>query len=230
MAAPSSGPTAAALQPCERRPQPLAVRGVAPLKQEAQPHHVPGQPGDQHPAAQVVADLVGPAREVLLLGDAAPLAGQLPQPQVTRVPGQGLAHRLQLAQPVVVDGPGGHRGQRLLRRHQPVPGRDAGSRVEPEVPGQEGADPDHDHLGRPSPEPGRHPGQRLGVARLDQHGHAGPPVVVGGAGGVVAEHVAARPQPGRRVPPPTQPRGHHLLVQGAAELHPGHELRHRRTS
>jgi hypothetical protein len=139
MAASSSGPTAAALQPCERRPQPLAVRGVAPLKQEAQPHHVPGQPGDQHPAAQVVADLVGAAREMLLLGDAAPLAGQ-----------------------------------RLLRRDRPVPGRDAGSRVEPELPGQEGADPHHDHLGRPPPEPARDAGQRLGLAHLDQHGQPTP--------------------------------------------------------
>jgi len=70
--------------------------------------------------------------------------------------------------------PGGHRGQRLLRRDQPVPGRDAGSRVEPELPGQEGADPHHDHLGRPPPEPARDAGQWLGLAHLDQHGQPTP--------------------------------------------------------
>jgi len=102
----SSGPMVAALSSRPKAvPSPRAVGGVAPLQQEAQPYDVAGQPGHQHPAAEVVAGLVGPATERLLLGDPPPLAGELPQPQVARVPGQHLPDRLQLAQPVVVDGP-----------------------------------------------------------------------------------------------------------------------------
>ena len=46
---------------------------------------------------RVVAGLGSPAGEGLLLGDPAPLTGELPQPHLTRIPGQLAADRLQFA-------------------------------------------------------------------------------------------------------------------------------------
>ena len=60
----------------ERRPQPLAVRGVGAFKEETQPHEVARDPSGHHPRPEVVASLGRPSHKRLLLRDPGPLGSQ----------------------------------------------------------------------------------------------------------------------------------------------------------
>ena len=104
----------------ERRPEPLRVRRVAALLQEAEAHDVAHELRRDDRRTELVADLCGAADERLLLVDAAPLTGHEPEPDVVRVPAKSLAHGGQLAGRVVEDGARGDLEEDLLRRREPV--------------------------------------------------------------------------------------------------------------
>ncbi len=237
-------------EPGEGGAQPLAVRRVAAAHQQAEPHQVAGEPGGDHGRAELVTGLGAPAGETLFLGDALPLAGQHVPPHVARVPGQGGARRVQLAQAVVEHRPGGHLGQPLGRGGQPVQQGHRAPGVEPEPAGQPGAETHHLD---PVPGPAARVGGQLvrrrvaaegGREALGQHrGDAGgvragvavgqedlqprAPVVVGGALGVEAEHLRALPQPRRAVAQAgerlAEQRAHHPGVVLPRQLETGQE-------
>ena len=115
-----------ALELCEGRAEPLRVRRVAALEQEAEPHRVAREPCSDDARAELVADLGGSADERLLLVDAPPLAADEPAPDVVGVPLERFSQRLQLTGSVPEDLPGGDLGEQLLRSRQPLEGREAG--------------------------------------------------------------------------------------------------------
>ncbi len=189
-------------KPREGAAQPLAVRRVAAVHQQAQPHQVAGQARGDDDGAQVVAGLGAPAGKGLFLPDPLPLAGQQVQPHVARVPRQGVAGAGQLAGTVVEDRAAGELRQPLCRGGQPVRHGDGAARVEPELRDQPGAQAsDHDPVpGGAAGFPGRgeryrvaaegarqasceHGGGRRGMADgvtvAEEHLQARTPVVVG---------------------------------------------------
>ncbi len=130
------------IESAEGGAEPLAVRRIAALLQEGEPHQVAHQACREHTRAELVVDLGRPPDERFLLVDPPPLAREQPQPQLIRIPAQAPAHGLELAEPVVEHLAGGHLEQQLLRRAEPVAVRERLARVEAEPLLEPGAELD----------------------------------------------------------------------------------------
>ena len=234
-------------EPRESGAQPLAVRRVAPVHEQGQPHQVPGQPGGDDDRAQVVAGLGAPAREGLFLPDALPLAGQHVPPDVARIPRQAGAGPGQITRFIVKNLPGGELRQPLRRGRQPVQQRDLTARVEPELAGQPGTQAGDLHAmpggsagfrgdgegdgitaerGRQAA--GQHRGDRLGLAGLlvgEEDLQARAPVVIDRALAVEAENLRPRAEQRGRVRHPREiprkERTHDRDVELASKLQTG---------
>ena len=97
------GERGAAGEPGKRGAEPLAVRCVLPLHQEAEPHHLPHEPRRDDRRADLVPDLAAPPDERLLLRDALPLGREHRAPNLVRVTGEPLPCRRQHAEAIVED-------------------------------------------------------------------------------------------------------------------------------
>ena len=239
-------------RPAERGAEPLAVRRVAAVHQQAQPHQVTGQPGGDDHRAEVVTGLGAPAGKRFFLADPLPLAGQQIAPDVPGVPGQAGPGRGQLTQAVMEHRAAGQLGQPLGRRGQPVQRGDPGPRVEAELAAQprvQRGDPDvvpgrgrrlaaEREADRVAAEAGRQLAVQCrrdqvrfgaGRARGQQELQPRAPVVVGGPFAVEAEHLGARAEQRGRVAQPgvelVQQRPDHVRVELPGQLQAGQERR-----
>lgn len=223
----SSEASRGARGPGEGAAEPFAVRRVAPVHQQGEPHQVADQAGGLDRRAEFVADLAAAADEGFLLGDALPLTGQDVEPEVVGVPAQGGAGRGERVEAVVEHGAGGDLGEELGGQGEPVRRGDSGGGVEAEGGTEPGGDAGHfdavvhgtvggphdadvpvargGEVGGPAVEGlwkvfGEHMSDASGVAAhivgVEEELEAWAPFVVGGALGVVTEHLGARADAG----------------------------------
>src|SRR5207302_9787149 len=138
-----------ALQLRERGAEPLRVRRVLALDEDAQPHHITHQPRRDDRRSKLVAYLARAPDERLLLIEPSPLAGEQVQPYVVRIPSQPRPRFSQLAQLILEDLARRRRSQELRRRREPVRARPLAARIEPERRGDPVPDPGGGCLGAP---------------------------------------------------------------------------------
>jgi hypothetical protein len=186
----------------ERRAQPLGVRAVLPLHQQAEPDQVAHEPRGDHARAQLVADLRRPADERFLLRDPMPARREQPQPHVVGIPTQVGAKGCELAPRIGVDRAAHDAEDPLLRQQQPVDRSEAGSRVDAGARGRQ-----------------------VVVGHEDLHPRS--PAVVGRANGVDAENVRSPPEQRRRARPGPDERLDDIVVEARIELKARDELRSR---
>src|SRR4051812_34493876 len=84
-----------ALEAGEGATKPFAVRGVAPLHEETEAHHVLDEVRGHQRRSELVPNLPGPSYKRLLLGDARPLRGEKMEPDVVRIVGEETARLCQ---------------------------------------------------------------------------------------------------------------------------------------
>src|SRR5215217_4509023 len=100
--------------------EPFAVRGVSPLHEEPQAHHVLYEVRGDQRRSEFVPDFPGPSHKRFVLRDACPLRGEKIEPDVVRVEGEQTAHLSQRPESVIEHGAGRDLEERLLRKGEPV--------------------------------------------------------------------------------------------------------------
>ena len=225
-------------QPGECRTEPLGVRRVLPLHQEAQPHQVRHQLRPDERGPQLVLDEARPADQVELRVDPPPPRQQQVQPHVAWVVPEPIPHLLQ--PDLVVEHLAGREHQKpVLGQREPVPGVDLGPDIESQLLLEVALD--REHLdGHPAPpEVLSQVSSHTAVDRLAQLDKvAAPhedldarlPVMVRRHLVVEAEHLRTSTQQGRAVSQAgedrRQQRRHPLTVELPGEPQAGNEGRH----
>jgi len=213
---------------------------LRPIKQ-GEAHAITNESPGQDSGTELVANLGRSLDEGLLLGQALPLAGQQPPPHCVGEPGEPSTEVREIAIGIREDSPLGDAQESCLRHEKPIHHRQlALAEVPPEFPIKprrqgrddhvwlkasavpaDGEEPSAVGLRKRGQNPRTHP---VEVRRLDKQLTSRAPVVIGGSLGVISKNIGARPEEGGSMRSPHR-RGHHLLVEAAAQL----ETRHRTT-
>ena len=111
-----------ACEPFEGGAKPFGIGWVTAFEQKAYPHDVSRKPRCDDARAEIVAGMASPADKGLLVGNAAPLGGQLVKDDVARTAFESFPEACKVAETVMKDFAGRQFQQSLFGQRQPGQG------------------------------------------------------------------------------------------------------------